>query len=136
MPEGSNLIGYHSDGDVSNRKWNTTGPARKIFETRFNDAGKPYYNPHSFRHLLVQEIMKMPLTEEEKKAVSQNFGHEHVGTTFGSYGYGAVSEERQSELLKGLNKEKSGTDPVSSLSEKDLANLKGLLSLIEKAKQS
>lgn len=131
VPEGSgNLLGYYSDGDVSKRKWCTTGPARKIFETRFIDAGIRYYNPHSFRHLLVQEIMKMPLTEEEKKAISQNFGHEHVGTTFGSYGYGAISEERQSELLKSLDREKSVGNPVYSFTETDL------LKLIEKVKKT
>jgi hypothetical protein len=36
-------------------------------------------------------MSKARLTEEEKKAISMNLGHENVGTTFGSYGYGNMT---------------------------------------------
>lgn len=59
---------------------------RQVFKEDFIKAGVPYHSPHTFRHTLVvygEEICKSP---EEFKAWSQNLGHEHVSTTFTSYG--------------------------------------------------
>lgn len=59
---------------------------REVFKQAFINAGVPYHSPHTFRHSLVaygEEICKTP---EEFKAWSQNLGHEHVSTTFTSYG--------------------------------------------------
>jgi integrase len=78
---------------VSNEGWSSSGGARKIFEKRCKAAGVPYYNPHSFRHLIVNHLSKARLTEEEKKAISLNLGHTDIGTTFGSYGYGNMSPQ-------------------------------------------
>ena len=47
-------------------------------------------------HLVVKEFAKTRLTEEEKKAISQNLGHENTGTTF----YGHIQEERQIDIVK------------------------------------
>ena len=121
----SQFLGYYSNGEVSDQRWNTTGSARKVFENRFNGAGVKYYHPHSFRHLLVQEIMKMPLTEEEKKAISQNFGHENVGTTFGSYGYGNINEKRQIELLNGFGDNRTPAKTIYQLTEGQFLDLIG-----------
>jgi len=96
-------LGYYSTGEVESVFWKNSNSIRKIFEKRFKNAGLPYYHPHTFRHLLVKEISKLPLTEEEKKAISQNLGHKDVGTTFGSYGYGAIDEDRQIELIKNID---------------------------------
>ncbi|NQV11874.1 site-specific integrase [Candidatus Uhrbacteria bacterium] len=98
--QGEKNISYYSSGNVGREFWSSSSSARKIFEKRYIAAGVPYFNPHSLRHLVVKECMKMPLTEEQKKAVSQNLGHAQVTTTFGSYGYGQISEDRQIELLK------------------------------------
>ena len=76
---------------VSKEFWSNAGGARKIFEKRCINAGVPYFHPHSFRHLIVAIMSQTRLTEEEKKAVSLNLGHDNVGTTFGSYGYGGMS---------------------------------------------
>ncbi len=76
---------------VSDDFWSSSGGARKIFEKRCLDAGVPYFHPHSFRHLVVSIMSTTRLTEEEKKAVSLNLGHDNVATTFGSYGYGGMS---------------------------------------------
>lgn len=76
---------------VSEDFWSSSGGARKIFEKRCINAGVPYFHPHSFRHLIVATMSKTRLTEEEKKAVSLNLGHDNTGTTFGSYGYGGMT---------------------------------------------
>jgi integrase/recombinase XerD len=126
LEQGVENISYYSSGDVSHEFWAKSGAARKIFEKRFKAAGVPYFHPHTFRHLVVRELMKIPLTEEQKKAVSQNLGHEHVSTTFGSYGYGKVKEERQIELLSGID-----FDAVASskamLGEEDLERIAAIL---------
>lgn len=93
----STLKGFSSDKNtyskilVSEEFWSSAGGARKIFEKRCKNAGVPYYHPHSFRHLIVSIMSKTRLTEEEKRAVSLTLGHENVGTTFGSYGYGSMT---------------------------------------------
>lgn len=85
---------------VSDDFWSSSGGARKIFEKRCIDAGVPYFHPHSFRHLIVAMMSKTRLTEEEKKAVSLNLGHDNVGTTFGSYGYGGMSSMDAVNIVK------------------------------------
>jgi integrase len=85
---------------VSSDFWSSSGGARKIFEKRCINAGVPHFNPHSVRHLIVSMMSKTRLTEEQKKAVSLNLGHENVGTTFGSYGYGGMSPLDAVEIVK------------------------------------
>lgn len=104
-------ISYHNTGEVVPAFWQSSGSARKIFQKRFLDAEVPYYHPHTFRHLVVKEFTKTRLTEEEKKAISQNLGHENTATTFGSYGYGHIEEDRQIDIVKRIklgNKEIEG----------------------------
>ena len=45
---------------------------------RFEQAGLPYFNPHSFRKTLVQLGETTCQSPEEFKAWSQNLGHEGV----------------------------------------------------------
>jgi integrase len=80
--------------------WRTTTPIRNIFREAFVNAGLPYFNPHAFRNTLVQLAQEVCKTPEEFKAWSQNLGHENVLTTFLSYG--AVSYQRQGEIIRGL----------------------------------
>jgi integrase len=80
--------------------WSTASPIRTIFREAFNRAGLPYFNPHSFRNTLVRLGEERCKSPEEFKAWSQNLGHEHVLTTFLSYG--AVASDRQGEILRGL----------------------------------
>ena len=87
---------------VSDEGWSSSSGARKIFEKRCKSAGVPYYHPHSFRHLIVHYMSKARLTEEEKKAISMNLGHENVGTTFGSYGYGNMSSMDAVKIVQKL----------------------------------
>lgn len=103
VENGTENISYQPASEVDIKFWRSSSSPREVFKKRFEEAGVPYFHPHTFRHLLVKTISKLPLTEEQKKAISQNFGHEDVGTTFGSYGYGKISEARQIELVKNLN---------------------------------
>ena len=103
VENGKENLGYYSNEEVEVIFWKSSTSPRKVFEKRFKQAGVKYYHPHTFRHLLVKEISKLPLTEEQKKAFSQNLGHADVGTTFGSYGYGDISEDRQVELIKNID---------------------------------
>ena len=84
------------------KHWSTASPIRDIFRKAFENANFPYYNPHSFRHTLVQlgySVCKKDF--EALKAWSQNLGHESMLTTLCSY----VEKgwHRQEELLKNLN---------------------------------
>lgn len=89
---------------LTREHWTTAGPIRRIFNQAFKQAELPYYNPHSFRNMLVRLGQQLCSNAEEFKAWSQNLGHEGVLTTF--YSYGVVDEYRQSELLKKLAKKK------------------------------
>ncbi len=102
VQNGKENISYQSTGEVERARWKSPDSARRIFQKRFKEAGVDYHNPHSFRHLVVKELIKRPLTEEAKKAISQNLGHEDVSTTFGCFGYGSIDSERQIDLVKSL----------------------------------
>ena len=80
--------------------WASTGPVRDAFRRGFAAADLPYFNPHSFRDMLVRHAMQLGLSAEEVKAWSQNLGHADVLTTFTSYG--AVPAHRQGELIRGM----------------------------------
>lgn len=112
LEQGKENISYYSSGVVEPVFWSNASPARKIFEKRFKGAGIPYFHPHTFRHLIVKEFIKTRLTEEEKKAISQNLGHTDVGTTFGSYGYGKISTDRQTEIIRGIKFGNPEIEPV------------------------
>ena len=86
--------------------WRTTTPIRKIFREAFENAGLPYFNPHSFRNTLVRLGQEQCRTPEKFKAWSQNLGHEKVLTTFLSYG--EVGSQRQGEIMKDLANPSAG----------------------------
>ena len=90
--------------------WSTAQPICKIFREAFENAGLPYFNPHSFRNTLAQLGERMCRTPEEFKAWSQNLGHERVLTTFTSYG--TVPAARQAELVRGLCRQKGQTPDI------------------------
>lgn len=92
----------HIKETVGQNAWVGTGAAREIFRKRCKNVGLPYFHPHSFRHLIVNILSKKRLTEEEKRAISMNLGHENVGTTFGSYGYGSMNGETAVQIVQKL----------------------------------
>jgi integrase len=80
--------------------WSTTQPINSVFRRAFETAGLPYFNPHSFRDMLVRHAMMLGLSAEAMKAWSQNLGHADVLTTFTSYGQ--VPAHRQGELIRAV----------------------------------
>ena len=94
---------------VKPEHWCNATPIRKAFKRAFEQAGLPYFNPHSFRKTLVQLGETTCQSPEEFKAWSQNLGHEGVLTTF--FSYGEVQERRQCEILKALQEPRVSPDP-------------------------
>ena len=86
---------------LSRDHWANATPIRAIVHREFEDAGLPYYHPHSLRHTLAQMGERLCQTAEQFKAWSQNLGHEGVLTTL--FSYGAVSETRQREIIQSLS---------------------------------
>jgi integrase len=86
---------------LSRKHWSSASPIRAIFKQVFAAAGLPYFNPHSFRKTLALLGGRICKTPEEYKAWSQNLGHEHVLTTFSSYG--DVSSYRQLEIIRAFS---------------------------------
>jgi integrase len=80
--------------------WSNATAIRRIFKVRFEAAGLPYAHPHSLRHTLARLGEQRCTTPEQFKAWSQNLGHDHVLTTFTSYGH--VEPDRQRHLVTGL----------------------------------
>ena len=100
--------GFQPQG-IARHGWASSGPIRDVFRKAFEGAGLPYFNPHSFRDMLVRHAMSLDLTPEEMKAWSQNLGHSDVLTTFTSYG--AVPAHRQAELIRAAGR-KPASDPL------------------------
>ena len=123
VTEGSFVDGKnsHSKQTIGQNAWVGTGAARKIFEKRCKNVGLPYFHPHSFRHLVVSILSKKRLTEEEKRAISMNLGHENVGTTFGSYGYGSMNSESAVKIVQKLKDIREGTSDALMLSDEERA---------------
>ena len=97
--------GYEAQGQ-SRTGWATTTPIRDIYKRAFEAADLPYFNPHSFRDMLVRHAMSLELTPEQMKAWSQNLGHTDVLTTFTSYG--TVPVARQGELIRAAGAPRDG----------------------------
>lgn len=123
IENGKDNINYYNTGEVENKQLKNSSSLRNIFKKRFEQAGVSYYHPHTFRHWWVKEMAKLPLTEEEKKAISQSLGHENVGTTFGSYGYGRIEENRQIEIIKSIDFEGRKKEIRYSLTKEDIKQL-------------
>lgn len=81
--------------------WQSVTSMRDIFKQRFENAGIEYFSPHCFRHLAVNTAIAKCRNGHEIKAVSQNFGHEDVGTTMTTYG--TISNTQVSSLISGMD---------------------------------
>jgi integrase len=108
---------------LTRRAWATSEPIRAIFRRAFTAAGLPYYNPHSFRDMLVRHVMALNLSPEAMKAWSQNLGHSEVLTTFTSYGH--VPTHRQGELIRKVGQRPADGDDPSN--REQVAALEALL---------
>lgn len=99
--QGANNLSFEKASKVESIFWKGTGRIREVFKSRSQQAGLPYYPPHTFRHLAVDLALKNCRNGEEMKAVSQNFGHEHIATTLSSYAN--YNPQKLTEILKGIN---------------------------------
>jgi integrase len=111
--------GFRATG-ILRSGWSTTQPINAIFRRAFEGAGLPYFNPHSFRDMLVRYAMTLDVSPEAMKAWSQNIGHADVMTTFTSYG--SVPTHRQGELIR-----ISTTATTAQFDPKQIASLQALL---------
>ena len=119
--------GRFQTNGLSRTGWSTTNPVRDVFKRTFAAADLPYFNPHSFRDMLVHHAMGLDLTPEQMKAWSQNLGHSDVLTTFTSYGQ--VPVHRQGELIRLRTSQQSGhhSGPQSGQAAHQIAALEELL---------
>ncbi len=90
--------------------WATTSPIRDIFKRAFAGADLPYYNPHSFRDMLVRHAMQLNLPIMQLRAWSLNLGHADLLTTLTSYG--TMPVHQQGELIQALGKPAVPIDPA------------------------
>jgi integrase len=118
---------------VSDRFWSSSNPAREMIAERCKNAGVTPYNPHSFRHAVVAYMSERGLTEADKRAISLVLGHEHVGTTFGSYGYGTLTPREAVSRVRQMRKETKHQHSTLPASDEELGRL--LRDAIEKAKK-
>ncbi|MFH1373382.1 MAG: site-specific integrase [bacterium] len=81
--------------------WKGAGSIRQILKVRSAKAGLNYYHPHSYRHTAVSLAMRYCRNAEEIKAVSQNFGHDYIGTTMVTYG--TLDDFRVEEIIRGMD---------------------------------
>jgi integrase len=95
--------------------WANAEPIRKIFRKAFEAASLEYFNPHTFRDTLVQLGKRLCRTPEEFEAWSKNLGHEHMLTTFRSYG--SIDPYRQGELIKAIGCDREGENKLDQLME-------------------
>ena len=86
---------------VEPKFWQSVTSLREIFKTRFQHAGIEYYPPHSFRHAAILNAVKKAKDPEELKAISQNVGHENIGTTLMTYG--TLTQHRVEELIENID---------------------------------
>lgn len=106
---------------LTREHWASAQSVRNVVKGSFEAAGLPYFHPHTFRHMLVQQAYRHCRTPEQLKAWSQNFGHEDVLTTLRSYG--KVDLERQRQILQSIGQPSSDDDrPVTM---RDLMHLIG-----------
>ena len=113
---------------LSKLRWAKAQPMRKIFRKAFAANGMQYYNPHSFRHTLTALAYKLKLNPLQMKAWSQNLGHEHLDTTFNSYGH--LSPNAQRDAMYGLSK--GGADDDAPLSRREFKEALSKLGRIER----
>lgn len=125
-------MGLGNDGGfepvgLSRRGWSTSAPVRDIFKKAFQKAELPYYNPHSFRDMLVHLGFALNLTPEQMKAWSQNLGHADVLTTFTSYGQ--IPTHRQGELIRALKQ--GGGEVPNGIGRDQIASLEALVASLK-----
>lgn len=119
----------HDDADqfcaigLSKRRWASANPMRKVYRAAFTANGLRYYNPHSFRNMLMALAYERKLDPESLKAWSQNLGHEHLDTSFNSYGQLDGNAQRRAMLA--LKDSPNGANDMEAMIERLIAKRLG-----------
>ncbi len=120
--QGIDNLCFEPASEVEPVFWQGASRIREIFKRRAQEAGLEYFPPHTFRHSAVDLAFKHCRTGDQIKAISQNFGHEHIATTLSSYGnYDTV---KLSEILKKLNFSEKPKETLEEKVEELLKELK------------
>lgn len=99
--QGADNLTFEVSTEVEPVFWRGTGRIREIFKARAEAIGLSYFPPHTFRHLAISLAFKSCKDGEQIKAISQNFGHEHIATTISVYGNYQPSQ--LTEIIKGMD---------------------------------
>ncbi len=97
---GLNDAGAFAATGLKRDYWRDANGIRRIFRERFEAAGLPYFNPHSFRKTLMQIAFRLKLDPEALKAWSQNLGHEELATSLNNYA--KLPDHRVSQVMERL----------------------------------
>jgi len=110
---------------LTKRRWTSAQPMRNIFRAAFTANGMRYYNPHSFRNTLTALAYQRKLDPMAMKAWSQNLGHEHLDTTYNSYGN--LSPNAQRESMAGLGRSEADAKHDDPMTQGQFFELRDLL---------
>ena len=91
---------------LSRQHYKTNDCLRRVIKDAFKAVGLPPYSPHRFRSTAVDLSNGYVTTAEELKAVSMNLGHSSIKTTVDDYG--AISPQRQGEVMQKLRRKVRG----------------------------
>ncbi len=97
------LEGGHRLPPGSFPRWRGSSQVRDIVRKAFTAAGFHAHAPHVIRHMLARHVFSLRPAAEEIIALSMNFGHEHIETTFESYA--KPDEARRAELIAGIGRD-------------------------------
>ena len=106
---------------LERRPWSDAGPIRSAFKAAFGRIGLPAYNPHSIRQTITQLAYSLKLGPMEMQAWAQNMGHEHLATTFSSYG--KLRETEQIAVISALEAGKRAAGHDGRFSAEDVSVL-------------
>ncbi len=101
LEKGADNLTFEASSDVEPVFWQGSSRIREIFKKRSKEAGLSYFPPHTFRHLATILAFRACRNGEEIKAISQNFGHEHIATTISIYGN--YDPSRLTEIIKSMD---------------------------------
>jgi integrase len=85
--------------------FNSSDHVRKVVREAAKAAEVKKFTPHAIRATIARLIPEWGITPAERKAMSQNLGHEQYATT--DIYYGSVDPETQHELILGLRDRKN-----------------------------
>jgi integrase/recombinase XerD len=122
LEQGPERSSFEKPAEVEALYWQGTGAIRRIFRERAQNAGLPYYPPHTFRHTAIGLALKHCRTGDQIKAISQNFGHEHIATTLSSYAN--YDTAKLGEIIRKINFSGEPSETVEEKLDKVLLNLK------------